>query len=254
MPTNPKVAENTVVLHMLPRGTVRPSPSPFVMKLETFLRAANITYVADDKRPFSSDKSRTPWITFNGKNISDSQLCIEHLSAVLGENLNGKLSEEQRAEETAFRSLVEDHLYWCVLSLEIPFAKGKHFLPVMSRLLGPRFALPLAKKLMVRTASKYAYEQGMARNTKQEVEKLASDDLKALSTHLGQKAFFFGNEPTVLDCSVFGVLCMVLAGMPDDDIILRKLVEEELTNLKGHFERMKEKYWPDWDDLCVHQK
>ena len=58
--------KDTVVLHQFPRGLYAPSASPFVMKLETWLRITGIPY----KNEFSlqmSKKGQVPWITFNGE-------------------------------------------------------------------------------------------------------------------------------------------------------------------------------------------
>lgn len=37
--------KDTVILHMFQRGKNSPNPSPFVLKLETFLRMADIKWV-----------------------------------------------------------------------------------------------------------------------------------------------------------------------------------------------------------------
>jgi hypothetical protein len=58
--------KDKVILHQFPRGIYAPSASPFVMKLETWLRIAEIPY----KNEFSlqmSKKGQVPWITFNGE-------------------------------------------------------------------------------------------------------------------------------------------------------------------------------------------
>ena len=39
-----KASQDKVILHQFNRGAVTPSPSPFVLKLETYLRMANIPY------------------------------------------------------------------------------------------------------------------------------------------------------------------------------------------------------------------
>ena len=79
------VPENSVVLHMFQRSKTRPNGSPFVMKLETYLRVAGIEYTEDFDQPMST-KGKSPWITFNKEDYSDSQLCVEMLS----EKLEGK--------------------------------------------------------------------------------------------------------------------------------------------------------------------
>ncbi len=54
------VAENTVVLHMFKRSKIKPNGSPFVMKLETFLKMAGIDYEVDFEQPLGG-KGKTPW-------------------------------------------------------------------------------------------------------------------------------------------------------------------------------------------------
>ena len=106
--------ENVVVLHMFSRGRDTPNPSPFPIKLETYLRIAGIKYIEDFTQPMSS-KGKTPWITFNGYEIADSQLCLEHLTKVLGKDLSAHLTDEQRAIEKAMKSVMEDNLYFCLV-------------------------------------------------------------------------------------------------------------------------------------------
>ena len=47
------------------KGIDLPSISPYVLKLETFLRIHRIKYVNDFEQPLS-EKGKCPWITFNG--------------------------------------------------------------------------------------------------------------------------------------------------------------------------------------------
>ncbi len=60
--------------------------------------------------------------------------------------------------------------------------------------------------------------------------------------------FFFGSEPTLLDIVAFSFIGMALAVDENDDIAFKKMCEEDFQNLKRHFERVKAKYWPDWDE------
>ena len=68
--------KDVVVLHQFPRATFCPNPSPYPIKIETFLRATGIEYV-NDFEDFTSPKGKCPWITINGENVSDSQLSME---------------------------------------------------------------------------------------------------------------------------------------------------------------------------------
>ncbi|XP_037088931.1 failed axon connections homolog [Pollicipes pollicipes] len=68
-----QAGKDVVVLHQFERGTNCPNLSPFALKLETFLRMAGIKYVVDTEEPQGS-RNKCPWITFNGQELSDSEL------------------------------------------------------------------------------------------------------------------------------------------------------------------------------------
>ena len=110
--TPPKmdVQPGTVVVHQLGRGTRAPSLSPFPVKLETFLRLAKIPYVNDFSGTRSS-KGKTPWITLDGVDVADSQLCIKYLKTKLNLNLNPGLTKEQLGAAQAIQVMVDEHLY-----------------------------------------------------------------------------------------------------------------------------------------------
>ena len=67
-----------------PRGASTLSLSPFPIKVETFLRVNGIKYINDFEYPYSPDKHKSPWITVNGEDISDSQLAIEFIAKKFG--------------------------------------------------------------------------------------------------------------------------------------------------------------------------
>ncbi|XP_071545471.1 failed axon connections homolog [Panulirus ornatus] len=106
-----KAGKDMVVLHCLPRGRITPHLSPFVMKLETYLRLAKIPYKLDFTEPFGP-KGKSPWITFNGEEIGDSQLVMEHLGRQYKKDFSSKLTEEQKAVARAFYILMDEHLCW----------------------------------------------------------------------------------------------------------------------------------------------
>jgi len=65
----------------------------------------------------------------------------------------------------------------------------------------------------------------------------------ALSDFLGNKPYFFGDQPTALDASAFGMLINII-GCP----IESPLKEHGLTkaNLKDYVDRILETYYPDF--------
>ena len=106
------VAPNGVVLLNAPPIVDKtPNISNFVLKLETFLRMADIPYLNNFTFKLSS-KGKVPWITYNGQKIPDSNFCISFLSKEFDVDLDKKLSAKDRAVSHAVLRMVEENLYW----------------------------------------------------------------------------------------------------------------------------------------------
>ena len=73
-----KTKRDTVILHGFPRPKTTPNFSPFILKLETFLKAAKIPYEFDSTDAFGP-KEKAPWISYNGHHMGDSHLIIQFL-------------------------------------------------------------------------------------------------------------------------------------------------------------------------------
>jgi len=93
---------------------------------------------------------------------------------------------------------------------------------------------------------------GMGRHKKDEVYAIAKKDLQTLSDYLEAKPFVMGQDPTQVDASVFGYLAQIL--WQDKDSPQHAFVHSEFKNLIGYCERMKERYWSDWDEAIAQRK
>jgi len=239
-----------VTLVQIPRGPFAPSLSPFPMKLETYLRMANIPYQSEESRVMSS-KSKTPWMVYEGQEIADSQICIEFLNQARGVDLSSHLSDSERAIAEAFRTTAEDHVYWPValyrwtLSLD-DSPEGRDFLL-------KDVGIPASLvRYFGRHIQNQANGQGTGRHTREEAEHMAMKALRNLSTFLGDKPFLMGDLPCEQDCCIFGFLAQAYWHLPGSPY--EKLVKEECSNLGEYCLRMKEKYWPDWDECLKKTK
>ncbi|CAJ0930496.1 unnamed protein product, partial [Mesorhabditis belari] len=244
--------EGTVYLFQFPRTHLIPSPSPFSLKLETWLRMNDIAYenISTEFKKTSS-KGQVPFIEFNGRQFADSNQIIVYLIKELHkESLDGNLSQQDLAYRQAFHHLLEQSIFWSMVCnraqtgdwLFSDKGAGSHFSGLKKTLaqkLGPMF---FKKKL-----TSMAHSQGYGRHSIEEIEQQMIKDLDSLSTFLGSKHFFFGDKATTFDATAFGHLCQVVY-TPIATAGVLKHIEEQNKNLIDFLERMKANYWPDWND------
>jgi hypothetical protein len=104
--------------------------SPFVVKIETRLRLAGISYTTEAGSPRDAPKGKIPYITYlipdttePGIKLGDSTLIIKKLvEQGLIPDLNASVSPETAASDLGLRALLEDKLYfyhvsakfWCL--------------------------------------------------------------------------------------------------------------------------------------------
>jgi len=115
-----------------------------------------------------------------------------------------------------------------------------------------RLPAPILKffyKLKMRGAKKKAQAQGMGVHSEEEIKEFGKRDLLALNELLGDKPFFFGDEPTLLDIVAFSHLVPLLC-MSELKFELVTFIQSECSHLEALVERIKERFWPDWDEIC----
>ena len=93
-----------------------------------------------------------------------------------------------------------------------------------------------------------AKAQGMGRHKKETVMKMAEDDLETLDLALKGKDFLMGSDITEIDCVAFGFLNLLFYFGPEDHGIPK--IARKFEDLVKYSDRIKERLWPDFDDLC----
>lgn len=200
-----------IKLYQFPPQWSLPNPSPFCMKLETYLRMAKLPFEAVYVvNPTKGPKKKLPTINDEGKILGDSGFIINYLQEKYGDPLDNRLSNEQKAQALAIQRLLEEHLYWImVYSRWIderywPITRDTFF----SHLKWPlRTILPIILQKKIRSD---LYKQGIGRHSTAEVYQLGIEDLIVLSTFLKSSEFLLGNEPTSIDASAYAFLANIL--------------------------------------------
>jgi hypothetical protein len=153
-----------------------PDISPFVVKLETYLRLAGIPYESKPGDPRKGPKQKLPYVDDDGALLGDSRLIIEHLEARRGVSLDAHLSPKQRAVAAAFQSMLEEHLYFVIVYERWQLdANWQRYLPTMRQILSGAVPGPLtgvvagiARKQMLKSL----HAQGTGRHTPEEVGRI----------------------------------------------------------------------------------
>ncbi|XP_069120238.1 failed axon connections homolog isoform X2 [Argopecten irradians] len=229
--------EALVTLYQIGRAPNSPSLTPFAIKLETYLRAANIPYKNDHSGKKSS-KGKFPWISYKGKPVADSEFCIEFLNKERNIDLNSHLSEEQKGVGRALQKMVEENTYWVLVLDRWLYDKTNGVciafkIPSIMRWLPRRKFVGFAKK------------QGIGLHSKAEVEQILRKDVKAISGYLGSKKLLFGDKISQYDTAVFGQLAAMkyepFGGMAGGVI-------DEFPVVCAYLDRIKTELWPDWEE------
>ncbi|XP_052094046.1 failed axon connections homolog isoform X2 [Mytilus californianus] len=232
---------DTVILHQIGRGPYAPSLTPYAIKLETYLRMAKIPY--ENVHSFAySKKGKVPWIEYNGENISDSEFCIEYLNNKLGIDLDKDFTAKERGIARAFQKMLEENTYWAFGLDRWSYDKDWAAFKAMK-------VPTLIGYLIRRDVKKMTYAHGIGRHSSDEVYHIMELDLKAVSDFLGNKKFLLGDKPCQADCSVFGLISNAYWQSFGSTVESRI---KEYRNLCDYCERMKETFWPDWDECITH--
>jgi len=245
--------KDVVYLYQFSRCPTIPSASPFCLKVENWLRMNGIQYEnVDHKMKYKSKKGQLPFVELNGKEIADSDIIIRELSQHFDKDLDFGLTEEQKNVSHAFESMLNNHTSWVVRWWR--YNNPQEFLDAaqldIKRTLNsklPNALLNIIFKIGFKKNVKQAIGHGLGRHSTEEIYDFGKSDLKAISEYLADKEYFFGKEPHLLDCVAFAHLTQFLyipfAGM-------KEWMETETSNLVALVDRMRQKYWSDWETIC----
>lgn len=230
----PPVAPVTLVQFPLIWGR---NVSPFTLKLESWLRLAEIPYTTRATTELGrAPRHKLPYIEDGGQVIGDSSLIIAHLKASRGIDPDAGLSAHELAEALALQRLLEDHLYYVI-------GYSRWVDPEGWASVGPAFfesfpapLRPPARLLVRRRMARLLHLQGLGRFSRDEVYASGRDDLRACAELLGERPFFLGERLTTIDAVAFGFLANILLVPVETGL---KRMAQDLPNLVAWTEAME---------------
>jgi len=185
--------------------------SPFGLKLEAWLRLADIPYTVEPSTNLGkAPKGKLPYIRDDGRLIGDTTLIIEHLKSTRGIDPDAGLNEREYAEALMLQRLLEDHFYFAlVYSRWIDEAGWSTLYPAFFG----RLPFPVGQAAaghFRRRVKRMLYLQGMGRHRPSEIYAMARHDLQALADYLGDRPFLMGEQLTTVDAVAYAFLANVL--------------------------------------------
>jgi glutathione S-transferase len=183
-----------------------PNPSAFCVKLETYLRMADIPYELVEGDPREAPKGKVPWIDDDGHVLGDSTFIIDYLKHKHGDPLDGRLTPRQKAEGHALQRMLEESLYY--VSSYSKWIDDEGFAIYSAELFAgmPAEQLEYVPPMVRKRVTEKLHAQGIARHTRDEVYAVGMDDVRAFEQLLGDGPYLYGAQPTSFDACAFGVI------------------------------------------------
>ncbi len=231
-----------IELHQFPIDWVLPSPSPFCLKVETWLRMAGIPYENAAWTPQSAPMGKAPFVVHEGRKLADSSVILRELTAAYDVQLDVGLSAESRATALLVQRTLEEHAYWGMLQVRwVDDAGWASYRHVIGSLL-PALARPVLVPMLRRSVLKSTRAHGLGRHPRGEILRRACADLDAVAAILGDRQFLLGDQPRSIDAVVYAFLAQVaVVELPNE---LQEHVSAK-PEIMAYIARMKGRFWAE---------
>ncbi|CAD7699806.1 unnamed protein product [Ostreobium quekettii] len=232
-----------VVYGFTPLGGTASSASPFVSKLETYLRMAGIDYEARVGMS-GAPKGKVPFIKQGDVTLGDSTFICEYLKNTYKGKLQTKEPDtaETKAVAAACRIICEDNLASGMSYYRWGHPKGFSATKERMSSIVPWFMMWLIPRMIRGKIMKNLYAQGLSRHSEKDVIFLLTSSVEALSGFLGDKRYMTGDVPCAADASVFGMLDNYL----NDGLDLEPArIVKRFPNLVRYVTDIRRTYYPE---------
>lgn len=217
------------------------NPSPFCLKLETYLRMVELPYETPaDADVRKAPKKKLPYVKDGNVTVADSSFVIAYLKQKYGDPLDQHLSLPEQGILLAFQRLMEENLYWAVLYSR--WAEDDSWAVLRKAYFSdlPPVLRAVVPGLVRKDTLRQLYGHGMGRHSREEIYEIGKRDIKALSDFLSDKPFLMGENPTSLDATGYGFLANQLR-MELPSVLADYTGQFE--NLKDYCDRMEARFW-----------
>ena len=215
--------------------------SQFVLKVETYLRMADIEFETRSlgiTYTETAPKGKLPYIEHDGIQIADSSIIIDYLKEQFGDPLDGALGSTDRARGHTIKRMIEEHVWW-LMARERWWALENSYWDTPGLLK----ELDQAGYEEVRDESQQkCIEHGVGAFSDAELGQRGREDIDVLATLLGEQSYFLGDRPTSVDATTYAFLWQILNAPYASQL---KDAALEQNNLVAYTRRMNEEWFTD---------
>ncbi|TMS34652.1 hypothetical protein L596_002197 [Steinernema carpocapsae] len=237
--------KDVVYLYQFPRSPVVPNLSPFCLKVETWLRAHDITYEVVATNTMRSSNGLLPFVELNGKQIADSQMIIIELEKQF--KVQSKLSKEQEGISRAVDRLVDGNTFYAIIYSKIVENGHKLLSQEVSGFPIPGFLTGILGYLFGQKILARIHAHGIGKFPPGVIYDQVRRDLAAVDGIRGDKPFICGEEASIADFTLFGHLASCYF-LPFDQPV-KDMLDHEFPRIREHLHRMRARFWSDWEEL-----
>lgn len=183
--------------------------NPFGLKVYAFLKLSRLDFrhehIFDAK---SAPRGQLPYIVDGDEVVGDSDAIIEHLTRKNPPGLDAHLGPREQAVGHCVKRTLED-LYWV---MSYSRWRDARFWPEFKRQMLQEH--PVIGESGMEGARSYNFEryryQGIGRYEPDPVYARGIADLRAIATLLPARGYFFGDQPSSVDASLYGFMANIL--------------------------------------------
>jgi glutathione S-transferase len=218
-----------------------PDPSPFVSKADVLLKMSGVAYQTKSGGLRGAPKGKLPYIDDDGEKIADSTFIRLHLERKYRIDFDAHLSAVEKAIAWSVEKMLEDHLYWAIVSArwmdDANFSKGP------SRFFdgAPAVIRPLITNMIRRSVRKTLHGHGLGRHSDVEISTLANRTIDAVAVLLGDKPYLMGEKKCGADATAYAFLLGTLCSHFDTPI---RTHAERHKNVVSYCERLSKEFYP----------
>jgi glutathione S-transferase len=193
-----------LTLYQGPPAWGSPNLSPFCMKLEAYLRMADIPYQGRPPDLRKAPKGKVPYVALDGRLLGDSTHIIDVLKKRFGDPLDARLGAREHATGRLIQRTLEEGTYW----VEIYNRWATDNFPLVRDALFGGLGLPRPLVLvfgpLAQARTRRAlFNQGTSRHSRDDIFEAGRRDFAAVAELLGDGPYLFGETPTSYDAVLY---------------------------------------------------